>query len=92
MNTMANYFAAQYPLAAALEIPVIDAGPGFDELSLEAKLGPTRFAKLMHGVKEVFCCNHACYPETVPDSHRIQGYEVHCCYAEAVEAFLQAEG
>ena len=75
-------FGAQYPLLMALQIPVIDAGPGFDALDLEAKLGPTRFASLMSGVKQVFCCAHRTYPA----GHELAGSELHC-----VEAFLEQE-
>ena len=81
-----------FPRAHALGLRIIDAGPGFDELEVEAKLGPERFAALMKGVKEVFCCGHASYPETKADSHRIAGYEVHCIYARDLEAFLTQEG
>jgi len=51
-------FAMMYPLSAALKIPVIDAGPGFDVLDLEARLGPERFKQLMGSLKQVFCANH----------------------------------
>jgi hypothetical protein len=95
-------FPLMYPHAAALGLRVIDAGPGFDELEVEAKLGQERFQKLMDGVKEVFCCGHAHYgkefPEVNPNSqaeaasHRLRGYERHCIYARDLEAFLSQEG
>jgi hypothetical protein len=81
-------FAVMHPLSAALELPVIDAGPGFDVLDLEARLGPTRFNKLMAGLKQVFVANHRTYP----DGHELAGYETHCVYVEDVEAFLTREG
>lgn len=87
-----NTFPMMYPHCAALGLRVIDAGPGFDELEVEKALGPERFAALMKTVKQVFCANHAKYSETVPNSHRIQGYEVHCIYAEDLENFLAKEG
>jgi len=81
-------FPLMYPLSAALKIPVIDAGPGFDTLDLRAKLGPTRFNNLMAGLEQVFVANHRKYP----DSHELAGYEVHCVYVSDVEKFLQEEG
>lgn len=97
-----NTLAAMYPLSSALGLRVIDAGPGFDELELEAALGLERFQKLMAGVKEVFCCGHAHYgkdfPEVNPNTpsepatHRLRNYEVHCIYARDLEKFLSQEG
>lgn len=87
-----NYLAAQFPLAMALGLPVIDAGPGFDELEVEEKLGSDRFTALTKGLTRVFCSNHAKYADTVPGSHRIAGYERHCIYAEDLERFLAQEG
>lgn len=81
-------FAAQYPLSMALNIRVIDAGPGFDVLDLEARLGTERFKQLMSSLKQVFCTNHRKYP----DDHPLAGYEVHCVYLSEVEKFLHEEG
>lgn len=90
-----------YPRAMALGLKVQDAGPGFDELEVEAKLGPDRFKKLMQGVEEVFVCNHAHYGKTDSGvaeptgddckTHRLVGYEVHCVYLRDLEKFLTAE-
>lgn len=95
-------FPLIHPHAHALGLRVIDAGPGYDELEVEAALGPVRFASLMQGVKQVFVCGHASYPaecfkgdvnkpENAP-THRIAGYEIHCIYARDLEAFLSQEG
>jgi hypothetical protein len=81
-------FGIMYPLSAALEIPVIDAGPGFDVLDLEARLGPERFGKLIASIDRIFVANHRKYP----DGHELAGHEVHCCYGKDVEAFLAKEG
>ncbi len=84
-----NNFALTYPHCAALEIiPVIHAGPGFDVLDLEEKLGKDRFQKLEAKLTRVFVANHRHYPE----GHALAGYEVHCVYAEDLEKFLAQEG
>lgn len=99
-------FSLMYPRCAALGLIVIHDGPGYDELDVEKKLGPTRFANLMAKIERVFCCNHAKYPggagffqptkdangNPLPSpTHRVTGYEVHCIYAEDLEAFLAME-
>ena len=91
-----NNFSLMYPLAAELargskdlpSLQIVHAGPGFDVLDLEAKLGPERFTKLMASVSQVFCCNHRSYPE----KHELAGAEVHCVYVADVERFLEREG
>lgn len=82
-----NTHALMYPLCAALGLPIVHAGPGYDVLDLEAKLGPGRFAALMKTVKEVFCANHRAYPQ----DHELAGCEVHCVYARDLETFLSEE-
>jgi hypothetical protein len=83
-----NNFALMYPLAAALGLPVIDAGPGFDMLDLAAALGLERLAQLIDSLDRYFVANHRKYP----DDHEFAGKEVHCVYAEDLEAFLAKEG
>jgi len=84
-------FALQYPLSAELNLPVVHAGPGFDERDVRAALGEDRMARLMAYVTKhsaVFCCAHAHYP----DKHPLAGYEVHCIYLKDLEDFLKAGG
>ena len=76
-------FATQYPLSAALKIPVIDAGPGFDVNDLKKNLGASRFNNLAAGLNRQFVCNHA------KDS---SGSEVPCVYIADVESFLRDGG
>jgi hypothetical protein len=84
-----SQFPILYPHAAALGLPIVDDGPGFDVLELEAKLGVDRFQKLMAGVEHVFCSSRAGH---YPKDHALTGYEVHCVYARDLEDFLSKEG
>lgn len=101
-------FISMFPLSCALGLEPVPAGDlGFDELDVQAKLGPDRFAKLMSGVTHVFCCGHAKYPAghtkpgvLHPADHPtlanqpvdLEDYEVHCIYANDIESFLKAGG
>ncbi len=93
-------FGRWYPRCAALGLRVVNAGPGFDSLELEAAFGAARYAALMKTVKEMFSCGHRLHP---PDYSRadlvdaegkrldLSKYEVPCVYAKDVEAFLAGE-
>lgn len=85
---MTPTFREMYPMCSQLNLRVVDAGPGFDELELLASLGQARMDALKAFAKSVFSCNHAKYPE----GHDLAGYEVHCFYASDVEEFLKAGG
>ena len=79
--------AMQYPLSAALGLKSVPDAQGFDMLELESHLGTKRFQKLRSALKRDFVCGHRNYP-----SGEFAGTEVHCAYAQDVEAFLKAGG
>lgn len=82
-----NLHEIKYPKSSALKLPVVDAGPGYDILTLREALGETRLNALIDSVDSVFCANHAKYPK----DHELCGYEVHCVYAQDLETFLETE-
>lgn len=98
-------FAKYWPRCFALGlVPVATNGaehPGADEDDVKAKLGATRYAALMSGVKAVFSCGHRLYPaghtrSDIKDSTGkpvdLGGYEAHAVYFDDIEKFLGQGG
>jgi hypothetical protein len=85
-------FRSMYPLAYALGLRPVSVGSydheGFDIDEVERKLGAKRFASLLDGLKEMFCCGHRNWPADHPDPAR-RNCEVHCVYARDLEVFLK---
>lgn len=89
-------FNKRFPLSATLKIEpaaLPDKGalgglwPGYDAEDVQAALGPTRFAVFQSLVKRVFSCGHRKWASTHADPTKANA-EVHCYFAEDVEAFI----
>lgn len=95
MSSAPDPSRALYPLSFALGVKPVGTGAashaGFDERDVEAKLGATRFTNLMAKVKSVFSIGHDKYPGNYAVAYK-RGCEVHCIYADDLEAFLKAGG
>ena len=88
-------FRSMYPRCHALGLKLVSVAgnelEGFDVDEVEKKLGADRFASLMAGLKEVFCCGHRNWPADHSDPLR-RNCEVHCVYARDLETFLKGPG